>query len=49
MKLKGYKKLQELNELYIGSGMQYIPGQSRNVTYISRLQVVLNMESEDYL
>ena len=39
MKLKGYEKLQKLNERYIGSGMQFIPGQSQNVTHISRLQV----------
>ena len=39
MKLKGYEKLQRLNEQYIGSGMQFIPGQSQNVTHISRLQV----------
>ena len=39
MNLKGYEKLQKLNERYVGSGWQYMPGQSRNVTYISRLQV----------
>ena len=37
--LKGHEKLQKLKDIYAGSGIQYMPGQYRNVTYISRLQV----------
>ena len=38
--LKGHEKLQKLKEIYAGSGIQYMPGQYRNITYISRLQVL---------
>ena len=37
--LKGHEKLQKLKDIYAGSGIQYMSGQYRNVTYISRLQV----------
>ena len=37
--MKGHEKLQKLRDIYAGSGIQYMPGQYKRVTYISRLQV----------
>ena len=36
--LKGHERLQQLNELY-AEGVQFMPNQRRDVTYVSRLQV----------
>lgn len=36
--LKGHERLQQLNELY-AEGIQFMPHQRRDVTYVSRLQV----------
>ena len=36
--LKGHEKLQQLNELY-AEGIQFMPHQRKEVTYVSRLEV----------
>ena len=37
-KLKGHERLRRLSELY-AEGIQFMPHQRRDVTYVSRLQV----------
>lgn len=37
--LKGHNRIQGLSSLNVHNENQYIPGQSRNTTYVSRLQV----------
>ena len=37
--LKGHERLQSLSSLNVGRENQFFPGQRRDVTYVSRLQV----------
>ena len=41
--LKGHERLRRLSELYAAEGIQFMPHQQRDVTYVSRLQVSLGI------
>ena len=40
--LKGHSRVAELERLNADGEDQYMPGQKRDVTYVSRLQVITN-------